>query len=150
MSSTEPSTPDQPGADREQTAADAPALPPRLVFKHSSLGILAALLFLLCAAPLMATVPFFWLVALLPIGFGGWLLRVRTTVDPGSVTARWITGSRRVPWDDISSLRLVGRSGVSAVLKDDTELPLPAVHLRDLPALAAVSGGRIPDPAGDI
>jgi hypothetical protein len=38
---------------------------------------------------------------------------------------------------------------VSAVLTDGAELPLPAVTVRDLPQLAAVSGGRLPDPAGE-
>jgi hypothetical protein len=33
------------------------------------------------------------------------------------------------------------------VLTDGSELALPAVHVRDLPRLAAVSGGRLPDPA---
>jgi len=33
------------------------------------------------------------------------------------------------------------------VLSDGSELPLPAVHVRDLPRLAAVSGGRLPDPS---
>ncbi|RZT87960.1 PH (Pleckstrin Homology) domain-containing protein [Pseudonocardia sediminis] len=144
MSSTDPSTP------AETDAESAPAPPPRLVFKHSALGILAGALFVVCALPLMLSVPYFWLVLLVPVGFAVWLLRVRTTVDTDSVTARSFRGSRRVPWDDISSLRLGARSSVSAVLKDDTELPLPAVHLRDLPALAVVSGGRISDPAGDL
>jgi hypothetical protein len=38
---------------------------------------------------------------------------------------------------------------VSAVLTDGAELPLPAVTVRDLSQLAAVSGGRLPDPAGE-
>jgi hypothetical protein len=33
------------------------------------------------------------------------------------------------------------------VLNDGSELALPAVHVRDLPRLSAVSGGRLPDPA---
>ncbi|MDN5747807.1 MAG: PH domain-containing protein [Pseudonocardia sp.] len=35
------------------------------------------------------------------------------------------------------------------MLSDGAELPLPAVGVRDLPQLAAASGGRLPDPAGD-
>ena len=35
---------------------------------------------------------------------------------------------------------------VRAVLGDGTEVVLPAVRARDLPLLAAVSGGRIDDP----
>ena len=62
---------------------------------------------------------------------------------------RRILGRRRVPWSEISSLRLGDRARVSAVLTDGAELPLPAVHVRDLPQLAAASGGRLPDPAGE-
>ena len=35
---------------------------------------------------------------------------------------------------------------MTAVLKDDTEVPLPAVRTRHLPALALISGGRLDDP----
>ena len=122
--------------------------PPRLVVRHSALGILAALLFCVCALPLMLTVPYFWLVLLVPIGFCVWLLRTRTTVDGDAVVTRTLRGSRRVGWDEITSLRLDERSRVSAVLGDTEELRLPAVRLRDLSALAVASGGRITDPAG--
>ncbi|MDQ4115995.1 MAG: hypothetical protein M3235_03435, partial [Actinomycetota bacterium] len=59
--------------------------PPRLVFRHSALGIMAALLFGVCALPLMLSVPWFWLILLLPLGYCGWLLRTRTTVDGTTV-----------------------------------------------------------------
>ena len=55
---------------------------------------------------------------------------------------RRIVGSRRVPWSEISSLRLRDKGGVRAVLSDGAELPLPSVRVRDLPQLAAASGGR--------
>lgn len=159
MSSTDPSapTPADPAGRPEPTAADGPDLaaagdepgpPPRLVFRHSALGILAAALFLVCALPLMLSVPFFWLVLIVPIGFVVWLVRVRTTVDGQTVTTRTVAGTRRVAWDEIASLRLGKRSGLTAVLRDDTSLPLPAVHVRDLPALAVASGGRVSDPTG--
>lgn len=143
MTSTEPS---DPGPAPETPPGDAP---PRLVFRHSALGILAALVFLVCALPLMLSVPFFWLIVLVPVAFVVWLLRVRTTVDGQTVTTRTVVGSRSVAWDDIASLRLGRRSRLTAVLSDDTALPLPAVHLRDLPALAVASGGRVSDPTAD-
>lgn len=144
MSSTEPS-------DADPAVPDPPRedAPPRLVFRHSALGVLAAVLFLICALPLMLSVPFFWLVVLVPVGFVVWLVRVRTTVDAATVTTRTVVGTRSVAWDEITALRLGKRSGLTAVLGDDTALPLPAVHLRDLPALAVASGGRVPDPTAD-
>jgi len=124
------------------------------VFRPSSLQVLGALAIAFCATPFALGAPLFFLVYLVPIGLVVWTLRVRTVADPEALTIRRVLGGRRVPWSEISSLRLVrGRrhtgSRVSAVLTDGAELPLPAVTVRDLPQLAAVSGGRLPDPAGE-
>lgn len=116
--------------------------PPRLI-------ILVALLLALCATPTALAGPFLWLVYLVPVGVVAWVLRTRTVVDDESVTVRRFLGARRVPWESISSLRLADNARVAAVLDDGTELPLPAVGVRDLSRLAAVSGGRLPDPSGD-
>jgi hypothetical protein len=133
-------------------AAQEPA--PPAVFRVSPLVVLVALTLAVCATPVAFAAPFLWLVYLAPIGIVVWTLRVRTTADPEALTVRRIVGGRRVPWAQISSLRL-GQTGwrdrarVSAMLTDGAELPLPAVHVRDLPQLAAASGGRLPDPAGE-
>jgi hypothetical protein len=119
------------------------------VFRISPLTILAALAFAVCAIPFASGAPWLWLIYVLPVGAIVWVLRVRTTVDAEAVAVRRLLGSRRVPWSQISSLRLGDRARVRAVLSDGNELPLPAVHVRDLPQLAAASGGRLPDPAGD-
>ena len=124
-------------------------VPSRLVFRRSPLALAAAAFFLVAAIPFAFGAPWLWLVYALPLAFAYWVLRVRTEVDASSVTARRAFSGRRVPWADISSLRLGSKSRVSAVLTDGSELPLPTVHVRDLPALAAVSGGRLPDPAGE-
>jgi Bacterial PH domain len=121
---------------------------PSTVFRPSPLIVLVALALAVCATPFAVAAPLLWLVYLVPLGIIGWTLWVRTVVDPEAVTVRRIVGRRRVPWSEISSLRLGDRSRVSAVLTDGAELPLPAVHVRDLPQLAAASGGRLPDPAG--
>jgi hypothetical protein len=120
---------------------------PRAVFRISPLVVLVALT--VCATPGAWAGPYFWLIYVVPLGIIGWTLRVRTTVDPDAVTVRRLVGRRSVPWTEISSLRLRDRAKVSAVLSDGAELPLPAVHVRDLPQLAAASGGRLPDPAGE-
>ncbi len=117
---------------------------------HPSRLIIAAAVFLaLCATPVAFGAPFLWIVYALPLGVVAWVLRTRTTVDAEAVTVRRLVGGRRVPWESISSLRLVDTTRVAAVLDDGAELPLPAVGVRDLPRLAAASGGRLPDPSGD-
>ena len=120
---------------------------PRAVFRTSPLTILVALAFALCATPVAFAAPFGVAVYLVPIGMIVWTVRVRTVVDAEALTVRRVVGGRRVPWSQISSLRLGDRSRVRAVLSGGAELPLPSVHVRDLPQLAAASGGRLPDPA---
>ncbi|OLT23033.1 hypothetical protein BJF78_32525 [Pseudonocardia sp. CNS-139] len=114
-----------------------------VVFRVSPLVILVALTLVVCATPFAFGAPFLWLIYLVPVGIIVWTVRVRTTVDGESVAVRRVLGGRRVPWTQISSLRLRDRGRVSAVLTDGAELPLPAVHIRDLPQLAAASGGRL-------
>lgn len=119
------------------------------VFRTPPLATLGAVVFAVCALPFATGAPWFWLVYVFPLAITVRILRRRTTVDGEAVTTRTVLRSRRVPWTDISSLRLGRKSGVSAVLTDGAELPLPAVHIRDLPALAVASGGRLPDPLGN-
>lgn len=118
------------------------------VFQNSRLHILFAIVLAICAVPVAFGLPFLWPVMFVPVAVVVWVLRVRTTVDAEAVTVRRLVGSRRVPWSQISTLHLKDRR-VSAVLSDGAELPLPATRVRDLPQLAAASGGRLPDPAGD-
>jgi hypothetical protein len=112
----------------------------------SPLGVLAALAVAACATPAALGAPWFFLIYLVPIGIVVWVLRTRTVVDSGTVTTRSLLTRRRVRWDEIASLHLRPNGKVAAVLTDDTELALHAVRVRDLPVLAAASGGRLPDP----
>jgi hypothetical protein len=115
----------------------------RAVFRIPPLTILGAVLLAVCATPVAFGAPWFWLVYLLPVGVVVWVLRVRTTVDSDALTVRRLVGSRRVPWSEIRSLHLRDKGGVRAVLTDGAELPLPSVRVRDLPQLAAASGGHL-------
>jgi len=113
------------------------------VFRIPPLTILGAVLLAVCATPVAFGAPWFWLVYLLPVAVVVWVLRVRTTVDEEALTVRRLVGSRRVPWSEIRSLHLRDKGGVRAVLTDGAELPLPSVRVRDLPQLAAASGGHL-------
>ena len=115
----------------------------RAVFRIPPLAILGAVLLAVCATPAAFGAPWFWLVYLLPVAVVVWVLRVRTTVDEEALTVRRLIGSRRVPWSEIRSLHLRDKGGVRAVLTDGAELPLPSVRVRDLPQLAAASGGHL-------
>jgi hypothetical protein len=116
-----------------------------VVFRASPLTVLFAVALLVCATPVALTVPGMAVLYLLPIGLVVWVLRVRTTVDDTAIVARGALRTRRVAWADVTSLRLRTRSRISVVLSGGAEIPLPAVHTRDLPLLAKASGGRLPD-----
>lgn len=133
------------------TPTEAPA---QAVFRPARLAYLFPVTLAVFAIPAAFGAPWFWLIYLVPVAIVYWLARTRTVVDAEAVTVRKVFGGRRVPWEEISSLRLqpATRSRgarVSAVLTSGGELPLPAVNVRDLSQLAAVSGGRLPDPAGE-
>ena len=89
-----------------------------------------------------------WLSVLLliPIGLSTAIIRYRTTADTESVTARSLTSSRTVAWDDIVGLRFDRSSWAVADLRDGTDLRLPTVTFATLPRLTGVSGGRVPNP----
>jgi hypothetical protein len=118
--------------------------PARVVFRVSPLVVLFALALAFCATPVAFGAPFLWLVYLVPAGIVVWTLRTRTVADDAGLRVRRLVGGRRVGWDGLTGLRLDGRSRVHAVLAGGEELTLPAVRVRHLPALAAVSGGRLP------
>jgi hypothetical protein len=129
-----------------------PEPPPRAIFRISPLVMLVAPILAVCETPVAWAAPYLWLIYLIPVAIIMWTLRVRTVADAETVAVRRLVGGRRVPWSEITSVhvgraRNPGQAKVNAVLADGSEFALPAVHVRDLPRLAAVSGGRLPDPA---
>ena len=121
----------------------------RAVFRISPLMILFAFALGICAIPVAFGAPYLWLIYLVPVAVVVWTLRTRTVVDTDGMRVRRLVGGRRVPWDAVGGLRVDRRNTVHAVLTEGGEVTLPAVHVRDLPALAAASGGRLPDLTGD-
>jgi hypothetical protein len=120
------------------------------MFRIPQLNLLGLIAVCFCAVPVGFGAPWFWLIFLVPLGLAVWVVRSRTTANPDGVAARGVLRTTRVPWTDITALRLRSswtRSRVSAVLSNGSELPLPAVRVRDLPLLAAASGGLLPDPS---
>ncbi len=132
-------------SDISAEAAEAPA--PPAVFRPSPLVVLVAFAFAFCATPFAFGAPLFWLIYLVPVAMIVWAARTRTIVGPDALTVRRVLGGRTVPWSEVASLRLTKRTRVRAVLTGGDELALPAVHVRNLPALAAASGGHLPDPS---
>lgn len=149
-------TEQRPDPERDQEPDAAAAVPPpaRAVFRPTRLAYMFPAALCLFAIPFAFGAPWFWLIYLFPLAMAWWIARTRTVVDDVAVTVRRAVGGRRVPWGEISSLRLLPATRsrgarVAAVLTSGGELPLPAVHVRDLSRLATASGGRLPDPAGE-
>ena len=99
-----------------------------------------------CVTPVAFGAPGLQVLYLVPGGVALWLVRTRTVVDRDTMVAHRVVGSRRITWSELHGLRIDDRSRVWAVLHDGEEVGLPAVRARDLPLLAALSGGRLPDP----
>ncbi|WP_246868828.1 PH domain-containing protein [Saccharopolyspora sp. ASAGF58] len=141
----------EPVEEAEQSdKAGAPAkpdAPKSLTFRITPVALLAVLAITICATPL-ATTAGTWalLLYLIPLGLLVWILRTRTTVDARQVVVRTSFGRTKFSWDDVVSLRLNERRWLKAVLRSGKEVQLPAVRVRDLPRVAAISGGRLPDP----
>jgi len=100
----------------------------------------------LCTIPLAFAA--FWTPVLLviPLAAALWVLRVGVDVADDGLTVRSLAGQRQVPWQEIAGIRVARRGELWLVTTRGTELHLPVMRARDLPQLAAVSGGRIDVP----
>ena len=83
------------------------------------------------------------LLYLVPILAAAFIARTSTRVGPSGLRVSAIFGSREIRWPDIRGLSIDKRN-VYAVLSDGS-VRLPCVRQRDLTAIAAASGGRLPE-----
>ena len=113
----------------------------RAVFRVSPLVVLFALALAFCATPVAFGAPFLWLIYLCRSGSScGRCARAPSSTPAGCASDGSSAGAA---WRGTTSPAAPRPPGpVRAVLAADGELALPAVHVRDLPALA------LPAPAG--
>jgi PH (Pleckstrin Homology) domain-containing protein len=127
------------------TTPSAPAAPVVIriaPIAHFASGFVA--LGLLAFAPAFPAV--FGPLLIIPILLSVAIWRYRTVADAQHVTARTLLSSESIDWADIDGLRFGPGTGAYAQRKDGSEIRLPAVTFATLPQLAAVSGGRVPNP----
>lgn len=135
---------------RADGAPDVPELPRSLTFRITRITLLVIFVLAICMTPVAWAAPWTLSLYLIPLVLIVWVLRARTVVTADAISARMLR-TRRVPWSEVRSFRLDQRRWLRAVLRDDAEagstreVLLPAVRVRDLPRLAAMSGGRLPD-----
>jgi hypothetical protein len=109
-------------------------------------ALLPVLFLLICVLPLAFAAVWTPVFLLVPALAAAYVLRVGVDVGDDGVTVRSLAGSRSVPWNEVAGIRVGERGDLWLVTTRGTELRLPALRARDLPRLAAVSGGRIPAP----
>jgi hypothetical protein len=100
----------------------------------------------LCTIPLAFAASWTPVLLVIPLAVAIWVLRVGVDVADDALTVRSLAGQRRVPWAEIAGIRVARRGELRLVTTRGTELHLPVIRARDLPRLAAVSGGRIDVP----
>jgi hypothetical protein len=115
--------------------------------RMSRTALLPVLVLVLCVVPLAFAAPWTPVFLLVPLLAGAWVVRVGVDVGEDGITARSLAGARHVPWSELTGIRVGPRSELWLVTTAGTQVRLPVLRARDLPRLAALSGGRIPDPA---
>ena len=118
----------------------------KLVFRIPAVALLASGVGIICVTPVAFAVPGMLVLYVLPVAFAVWVVRNRTTVTSEDIVARGLLGKRTVPWAEVKAIKLTEKSWLSVQLMDEKLVTLPAVRMMHLPALAAVSGGRITVP----
>jgi len=103
-------------------------------------------LFAVRVVPLAFAAPWTPVLLLVPLALTLWVLRVGVDISDDGVTARSLIGERRVPWTEVVGIRVAPRGDLWLVTTGGTEVRLPVMRARDLPRLAAASGGRIDVP----
>jgi hypothetical protein len=114
--------------------------------RMSRTALLPVAIFFVCVLPLATARPWTLVLLLLPIAAAAFVLRTGIDVDDAGITVRSAVGRRLVPWDDLAGVRVGRRGDLWLVTRQGTEVRLPVLRTRDLPRLAALSGGRIPSP----
>jgi hypothetical protein len=109
----------------------------------SRTALLPVAVLTVCAVPLATAGPWGPLVLLVPAAVAAWVLRVGVDVGEDGLTVRSLVGRRRVPWGELAGIRVARRGQLWLVTTGGTEVRLPVMRARDLPRLAALSGGRI-------
>ena len=86
--------------------------------------------------------PWFAPLLIIPVVLSACIVRLRTVAMPDTVTARGLTRSETVRWEDIEGLAFTKSNWAKAQLKDGRELTLPGGHV--LHAAAVDRGQRGP------
>ena len=116
---------------------------PTAQFRMSRTALVPVFFLLLCSLPITSALPWGLLVLLLPVVVAAWVVRRGVDVTDDGIVARSLAGEHRLAWSEVAGIRVAERGELYVVTTRHTEMRLPVLRARDLPALAAASGGRI-------
>lgn len=113
----------------------------RAVFRLPVVALIFPVVLLLCVIPLAGLGDLWNLMYAVPALALIWTVVTHTAADTSSVRVSGLTRRRTLPWDRIDRVELDGPRWVVAVDRDGGRIRLPMVMAKDLPRLAAASGG---------
>lgn len=109
--------------------------------------VLAPILFLsVSVLPVTVATPWALLLLLVPLALAVWVFRVGVDLGDDGITVRSLVARRTIAWTELAGIRVGERAGLWLVTTAGTQVQVPVLRARDLPRLAALSGGRIPAP----
>ncbi len=112
--------------------------------------LLPLVLLTLCLLPVVLLTPWALLLLLVPLLIAAWVLRVGVSIGDDGIAVHSLVGARSVPWREVAGIRVGEGRALWLVTTRGTEIRLPVLRVRDLPRLAALSGGRIDVPAPPV
>jgi Bacterial PH domain len=119
------------------------ARPDRATFRLPLAALFFPVLLLFCITPLATAGGLWWIAFIVPLLALVWVIVTRTTATRARVAAYGLLGARRMDWTEMDGLEFNQSRWAIAVALDGRRVRLPMVRPRDLPRLAAVSGGSL-------
>ncbi|SDO24023.1 PH domain-containing protein [Nakamurella panacisegetis] len=123
----------------------SPSVNRKAVFRLPGVSFLIPFLFFIAVTPLAnaGTHHILLVLYLFPLIGLVYILITRTVADAVQLRTVGLLGARTIAWSELDGLEFHGPRWAIAVALDGRRLRLPMVRPRDLPRLAAVSGGRL-------
>jgi Bacterial PH domain len=110
----------------------------------SRTALLPVALLFVAVLSLTAAGPWALVALVVPLLAAAWVLRVGVDVSDEGITVRQIVGARTVAWGELAGIRVGRRRSLWLVTTHGTEIAVPVLRVGDLPRLAELSDGRIP------
>jgi len=115
----------------------------RATFRLPTAALFFPVLLMFCITPLATSGGAWWIAFIVPALALAWVIVTKTTATPARISAYGLFGARRMTWTEMDGLEFRHSQWAIAVGHDGRRLRLPMVRPRDLPRLAAVSGGSL-------